>query len=81
VTEATEDSVRELLASFLAVPASRLLPDAELQDLGVDSLAAVELIFEIETRFGVSVPNDRAAEFRSVRAITAGVRELQKASA
>jgi acyl carrier protein len=77
--EATEEHVRELLASFLAVPAAKLLPDAELQDLGVDSLAAVELIFEIEERFGVSVPNERATEFRSVRAIAAGVRALQQA--
>jgi acyl carrier protein len=77
--EATEERVRELLASFLALPAAKLLPDTELQDLGVDSLAAVELIFEIEERFGVSVPNERAAEFKSVRAIAAGVRSLQQA--
>ena len=74
---ASEDSVRELLAAFLKVPPEHLAPETELQELGLDSLAAVELIFEIEERFGVRVPGERAAEFRTVRAIAEGVRALQ----
>jgi acyl carrier protein len=81
VTEASEDSVRQLLAAFLKLPPARLLPDTRLDELGLDSLAAVELIFEIEERFGVRVPNERVAEFRSVRAIVEGVRALQTQAA
>jgi acyl carrier protein len=81
VTAATEDSVRELLARFFGVEPDRLRPETPLDELGLDSLAAVELIFEIEERFGVRVPNERAAEFRSVRAIAEGVRALQGAAA
>ena len=75
--EASEESVRQLLATFLKLPPARLQPDTRLDDLGLDSLAAVELIFEIEERFSVRVPNERAAEFRTVRAIAEGVRALQ----
>ena len=78
--EASEDSVRQLLASFLKLPPARLQPDTRLDELGLDSLAAVELIFEIEERFGVRVPSERAAEFLSVRAIADGVRALQASS-
>ena len=79
--EVSEDNVRQLLASFLKLPPARLESDTRLDELGVDSLAAVELIFEIEERFGVRVPSERAAEFRSVRAIAEGVRALQAAAA
>ena len=79
--EASEDSVRQLLASFLKLPPARLQPDTRLDELGLDSLAAVELIFEIEERFGVRVPSERAAEFLSVRAIAEGVRALQAQAA
>jgi len=79
--EASEESVRQLLATFLKLPLARLQPDTRLDELGVDSLAAVELIFEIEERFGVRVPSERAAEFRSVRAIAEGVRALQAQTA
>jgi len=81
VTEASEDSVRELLAGFLKVPPASLRPETRLDELGLDSLAAVELLFEIEQRFGVRVPNERAADFQSVRAIVEGVRALQAAKA
>jgi acyl carrier protein len=81
VTEATEDSVRLLLASFLKLEPARLQPDTRLEELGLDSLAAVELIFEIEERFGVRVPSERAAEFSSPRAIAEGVRALQAQAA
>lgn len=77
MTEASEDSVRQLLAAFLKIEPARLLPETSLDELGLDSLAAVELLFEIEERFGVRVPSDRAADFRSVRAIAEGVRALQ----
>jgi acyl carrier protein len=79
--EASEDSVRQLLASFLKLPPARLQPDTRLDELGLDSLAAVELIFEIEERFGVRVPSERAAEFLSVRTIAEGVRALQARTA
>lgn len=77
MTDATEDSVRQLLAAFLEIEPARLQAETSLDELGLDSLAAVELLFEIEERFGVRVPSERAAEFRSVRAIAAGVRALQ----
>ena len=77
MSEATEDSVRQLLASFLKIEPARLLPETRLDELGLDSLAAVELLFEIEERFDVRVPSERAAEFRAVRAIAEGVRALQ----
>ncbi len=81
MTEATEENVRELLASFLEVDRARLQSETSLDELGLDSLAAIELIFEIEERFGVRVPGEHAAEFRSVRAIAEAVRALQAAGA
>ncbi len=78
---ATEDSVRELLAGFFKLPAARISSETRLEELGLDSLAAVELLFAIEERFGVRVPNQRAPEFQSVRAIAEGVRALQRESA
>ena len=80
--EASEDSVRQLLASFLKLEPARLTPDARLDELGLDSLAAVELVFVIEERFDVSVPNERATQFHgeTVRAIANAVRTLQEAT-
>ncbi|MEU4559499.1 phosphopantetheine-binding protein [Actinoplanes sp. NPDC023936] len=36
-----------------------LPPDARLQELGLDSMQAVELLFDIEESFDVTLPDDR----------------------
>lgn len=67
-----------LLAEFFGVPEARLLPETRLQDLGLDSLGAVELVFEIEARFGIEVPAARARELETVAAVLLGLRELRR---
>lgn len=43
---------RELVARRAGVPESRLTPASTLESLGIDSLAALELLFEIEDAIG-----------------------------
>lgn len=57
----------------------RIRPDANLElDLGLDSMERVELLTELEQRFGVKVGQARAAEIFTVRQL---VDELRSASA
>ncbi|NLL99939.1 MAG: acyl carrier protein, partial [Treponema sp.] len=37
------------------------------QDLGADSLDTYELVYAIEEELGVSVPDEKASEFETVR--------------
>jgi acyl carrier protein len=37
---------------------TKLTPDAELSQLGIDSLAVLELLFDIEDRFGLKIKED-----------------------
>lgn len=49
----------ELSADTLELPRTELVPDALLgDDLGIDSLAAIEWGMTIEETFGVSLPED-----------------------
>jgi acyl carrier protein len=43
-------------------------PDVDLvQELGMDSLAALRLLAAVEKRFGVRFPDNRLSEFRTLR--------------
>jgi len=53
--------IREFLDSRLGVAPEKVLPDALLNDLGVDSLMLVELMFEFEDRFNVTIDNSSSA--------------------
>ena len=50
------DGVVELLADSLAIDAASIRPDSRLiDDLGMDSLDFVEIVFSLEQRFGVKM--------------------------
>ena len=38
-----------------------LQPEARLEDLAIDSLAVIEVMFEVEEKFGITVPSEPAA--------------------
>ena len=38
-----------------------------MRELGLDSLAALRLLAAVEKRFGVRFPDERLAEFRTLR--------------
>ena len=56
MVKASEGEVRVMLAEKFGVPAERLTPQAELASLGIDSLALIEFMFEIEERFAIRLP-------------------------
>jgi acyl carrier protein len=51
-------ALRESIARICAVPADQVGPDSTLEDLGIDSLAAAEIITDVEIRAGVELPMD-----------------------
>ncbi|WP_324779670.1 acyl carrier protein [Thiobacillus sedimenti] len=50
--------IRNFLTTRQGVEATRVVPDATLADLGVDSLMMLELMFECEDQLGVKLPED-----------------------
>jgi acyl carrier protein len=53
--------------------------DSALEELGLDSLGALELVFQIEEEFKVSVPDSRIPEFKTVRAVCDGIETIRGA--
>ena len=53
-------------------------PEATLEELGLDSLTVVELLFDVEDEFGIEVPEERAA-FQTLAEAAALVDELIQA--
>jgi acyl carrier protein len=58
------DTVAGILRDVAKVPTELIAPDKRIEeDLDIDSLAMVEVAVAAESRFGISVPDERAAEF------------------
>jgi acyl carrier protein len=48
----------ESITRICGIPADQIGPASTLEDLGVDSLAAAEIITDVEIRTGVELPMD-----------------------
>ncbi|MDY4298274.1 MULTISPECIES: acyl carrier protein [unclassified Xanthomonas] len=56
MTPSIESQIHSIVAKHGEIDPARLTPDAKLQDLGVDSLEAIEILFDIEEHFDVTFP-------------------------
>lgn len=60
--------IQKLIADKLEIDESKITMDSSFrQDLGADSLDTYELVYAIEEELGVSVPDEKANEFETVR--------------
>ncbi len=62
VDEQRRRDILAVIAEEAAIEPSKILADTTLADLGVSSLDLVELIFKIESAFGIEVPGEGAFE-------------------
>lgn len=57
----TYDRLVRILADEHDLAPEALQPEARLNQLGIDSLSVMELLFKIEDEFDIKVPNDQVA--------------------
>lgn len=62
------EKIQKLIAEKLEIDESKITLDSSFRgDLGADSLDTYELVYAIEENLGVSIPDDKANEFETVR--------------
>jgi acyl carrier protein len=50
--------------------------DSEFQQLNIDSMDAVEILFAMENEFDISIPDEEVRSVRNVRQMCEGVERL-----
>jgi acyl carrier protein len=72
-----QDTVFDIISKESGVDRARITPDATLKDLEIQSLDAVQIIFEIEDHFKITMP-DRDPNFdtESVKGLVEAVEKL-----
>ena len=61
------EGLREIMAARLGLPPEQLVPEARLaEDLGLDSLDAVELAISVERKFDIEVPEEELTKLKTV---------------
>jgi acyl carrier protein len=69
------EKVLDLIADTKRIPREQVSPTSTFEELGLDSLDAINLVFEVESTFNISVPDSVANSMTSVPQV---VEELRK---
>ncbi|MEC9484995.1 MAG: acyl carrier protein [Candidatus Izemoplasma sp.] len=73
------DKVKDIIAEELGIEADDIKLDSDLsEDLGADSLDAIELIMEIESQFDIEIADSEATKIKTVHDIVDYLEKLEK---
>jgi len=76
-----EERVIRVFADFKKVPPEEITMDTTFEELGFDSLDGLNLVFELEEEFDMTIPDDRVADMKGVRQAVEGIEALLEAKA
>lgn len=71
--------VCSVIATTQRIPIEKVLIDSSFQELGIDSMDGVNILFALENEFDITIPDEAAKEIRNVRQMTEGVDQLLSA--
>lgn len=74
----TIDKVKQIVAEQLCLPVDEIADDADIMALGADSIDVVELLTTLEDDYGVSIPDSKVEEMRTIPAIVKIIEEFKK---
>jgi acyl carrier protein len=66
------------IAAVKRIPVESITIDSTFEQLAMDSLDAMNLLFALEEEFGVSIPDEAANSIKDVRSTVSGVEQLLK---
>ena len=68
--------VIKVIAKTQRIPLETVSIDSTFEELKIDSLDGINLIFALESEFNVDIPDEDARAIRSVRQMAQGIAEL-----
>ena len=73
--------VLKVIAASKRIPLQTVTIESDFQQLGIDSMDAVEILFALENEFDITIPDDEVRGVLSVRQMCEGVEKLVAAQA
>ena len=68
--------VTGVIAKTQHLPPDSVTIDSTFEELKIDSLDGINLLFALESEFDVDIPDDAAKQIRSVREMVDGIEKL-----
>jgi acyl carrier protein len=76
----TKDVVFEVIAREQGCSQESIAMESRLDELGIDSLRAITILYELEERFNVEIPNELIESLQTVGDIVINIKRLRTAT-
>lgn len=70
------ERVIQIIAETQHITADKIGPQSTFQELGIDSLDGINILFAVENEFNISIPDEAAQTIRSVHEMVDGIAKL-----
>jgi acyl carrier protein len=74
--EELTERVRGIIAATQHVAKEKITAESTFEELGIDSLDGINILFAVESEFNINIPDDAAQNIRSVRDVIDGIAKL-----
>jgi acyl carrier protein len=73
--------VMAVIAKSQRIPVETITLDSTFEELKIDSLDGINIVFALENEFGIGIPDEGVQNLRSVRETVEGIAELLREKA
>jgi acyl carrier protein len=72
MSQELKDALREIVAEVAEI--DEVPDDAKFADLGIDSMMAIEIVADVERKYGISMPEEELQDLVTLNAVYEKVR-------
>jgi acyl carrier protein len=76
MSEELIQKVRNVIATAQRLPVEKVTIDSSFEELGIDSMDGVNILFALENEFNITIPDEAAKQIRNVREMMEGVEKV-----
>lgn len=74
-SDVTEE-VLSVIAQTQRIPRENITLDSRFEELDLDSMDAVNIMFALEDKFDITIPDEAAKQIRNIRQMVEGVQRI-----
>ena len=81
MSDSIQDRVLKIIASTRRIPLDTVRPDSTFEELGIDSLDRLNILFDLESEFDIEIDDEEAKKVQNIPEMISGITHLVEAKA
>lgn len=73
MSETIQDRVLKVIATTQRIPIERVTPQSTFEELGIDSMDSINILFDLESEFDIEIDDEDAKKIHTIEEMIAGV--------